>query len=294
VKGPLFYPWMSVTGYPISESYWSYVKVDGKYTDVLIQAYERRVLTFVPHLPSPFKVQMGNIGVHYYEWRYTNPAPPVATKPPVATPTSPVLPPKANITIDEIAYRKSLVDLNGDYATITNRGQTPQSLNGWWLDSPKWDHVDRFYFPNGITMQPSTSIRVHSGPGNDTSTDIYMFRTTIMWDQQPYDLAVLYDNYGREVTRFFPAAEVGQPTPPPPIATPPTAGTAPTGKPTVPSSGSTSTPVPGPPTATISVPSPNPSAPVALTATPTWTATPGSGSNSTPTPTVTATATSAP
>jgi hypothetical protein len=292
VNGPLFYPWMSGTGYPISESYWSYVKVDGKYTDVLIQAYERRVLTFVPHLPSPFKVQMGNIGVHYYEWRYTSPAP-GPTRPPVATPTSPVLPPKANITIDEIAYRKSITDLNGDYATLTNRGQTPQSLNGWWLDSPKWDHVDRFYFPNGITTQPGTSIRVHSGPGNDTSTDIYMFRTTIMWDQQPYDLAVLYDNYGREVTRFFPAAEVGQPTPPP-VATPPAAGTVPPSKETPPATGPTATPVPGAPTATTNIPSPNPSAPVALTATPTWTATPGSGSNNTPTRTVTATATSAP
>ncbi|HET6262430.1 MAG TPA: hypothetical protein VFG99_09360, partial [Chloroflexia bacterium] len=70
VTGPLFFPWFAVTGYPISEPYWSYVKVSGKYTDVLIQAYERRVLTFVPHLPSPFKVQMGNIGQHYYEWRY--------------------------------------------------------------------------------------------------------------------------------------------------------------------------------------------------------------------------------
>ena len=48
VTGPLFFPWFAVTGYPISEPYWSYVKVAGQYTDVLIQAYERRVLTFNP------------------------------------------------------------------------------------------------------------------------------------------------------------------------------------------------------------------------------------------------------
>ena len=59
VRGPLFYPWFSVTGYPISEPYWSYVKVAGRYTDVLIQAYERRVLTFVPHLPTPFNRKAG-------------------------------------------------------------------------------------------------------------------------------------------------------------------------------------------------------------------------------------------
>ena len=38
--------------------------------DVYIQAYERRVLTYVPSAPEGFQVQMGNIGAHYYDWRY--------------------------------------------------------------------------------------------------------------------------------------------------------------------------------------------------------------------------------
>ena len=215
VQGPLFYPWFSVTGYPISEPYWSYVKVDGTYTDVLIQAYERRVLTFVPHLPSPFKVQMGNIGQHYYDWRYKTAPIPGTPRPIVATPTSLARPVLPNLTIDAITYRASIVDINGTACIITNRDQHAQSLNGWWLDSPKWDHVDRFYFPNGITMQPGASITVHSGPGNDNSSNIYMFRTTVMWDHQPYDYAVLYDDLGRQVDDFFPAADQGQPTPVP-------------------------------------------------------------------------------
>ncbi|HUP27136.1 MAG TPA: lamin tail domain-containing protein [Chloroflexia bacterium] len=223
VTGPLFYPWFAVTGYPISEPYWSYVKVEGSYTDVLIQAFERRVLTFVPHLPSPFKVQMGNIGMHYYEWRYS---PAQATpRPGGPTPTSNVLPPKANITIDEIAYRKSITDLNGNYVVLTNRAQTGQSLNGWWIDSPKWSYVDRFYFP-ARTLAAGASVRVHAGAGNDTPTDFYMNRTSLMWEGEPYDLAVLYDNFGREVDRFFPAAEVGVPPTAPPAATPPGQGTA--------------------------------------------------------------------
>jgi hypothetical protein len=218
VRGPLFYPWFAVTGYPISEPYWSYVKVQGQYRDVLIQAFERRVLTYVPHLPSPFKVQMGNTGMHYYEWRYST-APTRTPAPPRATPTSPALPPLARITIDRIEYRKSITDLNGNFAIITNRDQRAYTLNGWWLDSPKWSHVDRFYFPDGVTIAPGASIRVHSGPGVNTDTDIYMWRTTVMWDGMPYDLAVLYDNYGREVDRFFPAADVGVPPTPPPVVT---------------------------------------------------------------------------
>ncbi|HKP53763.1 MAG TPA: lamin tail domain-containing protein [Chloroflexia bacterium] len=219
VKGPLFYPWFAVTGYPISEPYWSYVKVAGTYTDVLIQAYQRRVLTYVPHLPSPFKVQMGNIGQHYYDWRYLNAGQP---GPGGNTPTSQALPPKASIAIEGISYRASLTDINGTYTTLKNGGQSAQSFNSWWLDSPKWGYVDRFYFPNGITLAPGASVRVHSGPGINTSTDIYMYRTTVMWDRQLYDLAVLYDNYGREVDRFFPASDVGAP----PTAVPPGAATA--------------------------------------------------------------------
>ncbi len=38
--------------------------------NVMIQAYERRVLTYVPTNPPTFQVEMGNIGQHYYDWRY--------------------------------------------------------------------------------------------------------------------------------------------------------------------------------------------------------------------------------
>ena len=282
VRGPLFYPWFAITGYPISEPYWSYVKVQGRYTDVLIQAYQRRVLTYVPHLPSPFKVQMGNIGMHYYEWRYS-PSPAGTPGPLRPTPTAPALPPLAKITIDEIAYRKSITDLNGNYATITNRDQQAYDLSGWWLDSPKWSHVDRFYFPSGVVIAPGASIRVHSGPGVNTATDIYMWRTTVMWDGMPYDLAVLYDKYGREVDRFFPASDVGiTPTPPPALTgTPsPTAGagtpaaTVTSGRtPTVPGPVSTAIPTSG--TGTPSLAStPTPTSILTNTVTPTTSVTP--------------------
>ncbi|HVG01085.1 MAG TPA: hypothetical protein VND68_14690 [Chloroflexia bacterium] len=64
-------PWFYNTGYPITEAFWASVKIAGKPdTDVLIQPYERRVLTYVPSAPEGYKVQMGNIGQHYYDWRY--------------------------------------------------------------------------------------------------------------------------------------------------------------------------------------------------------------------------------
>jgi hypothetical protein len=63
-------PWFYTTGYAISEPYWANVKVAGKQTDVLVQLFQRRVVTYQPDAPEGFKVQMGNIGAHYYDWRY--------------------------------------------------------------------------------------------------------------------------------------------------------------------------------------------------------------------------------
>lgn len=58
------------TGLPISEPYWASVKVAGEYRWVLIQAFERRVLTYTPGNPNGFEVEAGNVGQHYYRWRY--------------------------------------------------------------------------------------------------------------------------------------------------------------------------------------------------------------------------------
>jgi hypothetical protein len=63
-------PPLFVTGLPISEAYWARVLVGGQPTDVLIQAFQRRVLTYAPALAAPWQVQMGNIGAHYLLWRY--------------------------------------------------------------------------------------------------------------------------------------------------------------------------------------------------------------------------------
>lgn len=66
-------PWFYASGYPISEAYWAKVKINGQSnTDVYIQPYQRRVLTYVPSFAPEYQVQMGNIGQHYYDWRYKN------------------------------------------------------------------------------------------------------------------------------------------------------------------------------------------------------------------------------
>lgn len=62
--------WLSVFGLPLTDAYWSRAVVGGVEKDVLVQLFERRVLTFTPQNPDPFKVEMGNVGRHYVKWRY--------------------------------------------------------------------------------------------------------------------------------------------------------------------------------------------------------------------------------
>lgn len=62
--------WLFVMGYPISEPYQTMITLNGKPTPAIIQVFERRVLTYTPSNPNPFKVEQGNVGLHYYQWRY--------------------------------------------------------------------------------------------------------------------------------------------------------------------------------------------------------------------------------
>jgi hypothetical protein len=71
--GRLFDPWFYATGYPITEAYWAKVKLKGEFTDVLVQCFERRCLTYTPSNAVGWKVEMGNVGQHYYMWRYGTP-----------------------------------------------------------------------------------------------------------------------------------------------------------------------------------------------------------------------------
>ncbi len=82
--GPLL-DWMFSVGYPITEPYWIQARVAGEPRDLLVQLFQRRVLTYDPAGPAGWQVQMGNVGQHYYHWRYEQ-APIPASLAPVGLP----------------------------------------------------------------------------------------------------------------------------------------------------------------------------------------------------------------
>jgi hypothetical protein len=65
--------WVYAAGHPLTEPYWVETKIGGEERWVLVQAFERRVLTFLPLNPPAWQVEAGNVGLHYYEWRYGTP-----------------------------------------------------------------------------------------------------------------------------------------------------------------------------------------------------------------------------
>ncbi len=61
---------LDVVGYAISGPFYVTARVGGVQRRVLMQAFERRVLTYNAANPPQFQVEFGNVGRHYYRWRY--------------------------------------------------------------------------------------------------------------------------------------------------------------------------------------------------------------------------------
>lgn len=93
------------TGYPLTEAYWTTVLVGGVSKQVLVQVFERRVLTYTPSNSTDWQVEAGNVGQHYYTWRYVQlgmtPAPdpdaPAAWTPPSPPAPQPPSPPSGQV-----------------------------------------------------------------------------------------------------------------------------------------------------------------------------------------------------
>ena len=88
-------------GYAISEPFRAMVNVGGAPKDVMIQVFERRVLTYTPSNPDAFKVEMGNIGQHYFAWRYASGA---AAAPPTGASGTPGVGPQVLLLKGFVAF----------------------------------------------------------------------------------------------------------------------------------------------------------------------------------------------
>ena len=68
---------LATIGLAISEPFSAGFIVSGQPKQVVVQVFERRVLTYTAANTPAFQVEMGNAGLHYFQWRYPPGAPPI-------------------------------------------------------------------------------------------------------------------------------------------------------------------------------------------------------------------------
>lgn len=92
------------------------------------------------------------------------------------------------------------IDYSGaEYVRIENDGTTLDvEMTGWTLrDTAGHDYV----FPTGFTLGVGDYVKVHTGVGTDTATDLYWGYESYVWNDDG-DTATLRDNHGNTVDQY--------------------------------------------------------------------------------------------
>ncbi|MGV9250613.1 lamin tail domain-containing protein [Streptomyces sp. NPDC003697] len=80
-----------------------------------------------------------------------------------------------------------------EYVVLTNNGRHAVNLDRWTLS----DRAGHTYTFHHYRLNGRSSVRVHTGFGRDTSTDLFQDRHNSVWDRR--DTATLRDNRHRVV-----------------------------------------------------------------------------------------------
>ncbi|MFJ6054457.1 lamin tail domain-containing protein [Streptomyces sp. NPDC092307] len=84
--------------------------------------------------------------------------------------------------------------LNAEWVEIRNTTRNPINLRGWTLRD---SDGNRYRFDN-VRIGGRDTIRIHTGNGRDTRTDLFQDRRDYIWDNRA-DIATLRDDRGRTV-----------------------------------------------------------------------------------------------
>ncbi|WP_405862022.1 lamin tail domain-containing protein [Streptomyces sp. NBC_00090] len=84
--------------------------------------------------------------------------------------------------------------LNAQWVEITNNTRHAVNLDGWTLQD---EDGHRYHF-NDVRLAGRSTIRIHTGEGRDTRTDLFQDRRNYVWDNRS-DTATLRDDRGRTV-----------------------------------------------------------------------------------------------
>ena len=230
---PLFRSPFYATGLPLTEAYWSTVRVGGQPHMVLIQVFERRALTYTPGNPAGFTVEAGNVGLQYRAWRAFLATPPTPTPAPTLAPTStpvPTLLPTPNPTstlpttlapspvpvgataappavtgtlaalIVDVAYDGDATsnDPNDETVVIVNGSAASLDMTGWTLRDTR-NHIYTF---GTFTLPVDGQVTLASGKGSDSATKRYWGQTAGVLDNTGPETLTLRDGSGALIDAY--------------------------------------------------------------------------------------------
>lgn len=88
---------------------------------------------------------------------------------------------------------------NQEYIVLRNNGTKAMKLGGWKLhDVPRAGVTNTFKFP-AFTLRPGKSVRIHTGAGSNTATDLYWGKSFYVWGDDA-DKATLQNRAGSIVS----------------------------------------------------------------------------------------------
>ena len=90
-------------------------------------------------------------------------------------------------------------NLNGEGVTVANQGESAQPMTGWVLKDESATH--RYRFPSGLTLNVDSQVRVYTGCGTDTATELYWCNSGAVWNNDG-DTAFLLDPNGNIVDQY--------------------------------------------------------------------------------------------
>lgn len=99
--------------------------------------------------------------------------------------------------VNFVATSPEKENLNDEWIEITNQGEEDISLEGWTL-SDQQNHT--YTFPEFILLA-GASVKVHTGSGEDAEEDLYINRSTPIWNNDG-DVATLEDAEENIVARY--------------------------------------------------------------------------------------------
>ncbi|WP_158055891.1 lamin tail domain-containing protein [Halorussus halophilus] len=87
--------------------------------------------------------------------------------------------------------------LNDEYVDIANDGSSALDMTGWSVED---EAGNSYQFPGGFTLGAGNTVRLHSGDGTDSSTDLY-WGGSYIWNNGG-DTVYLFDSSGTQHTTY--------------------------------------------------------------------------------------------